>query len=374
MVVRSKRFSMGENVKAFEEEFARYFQTKYSIMVNSGSSANLLAVAALFYKKSNPLKRGDEVIVPAVSWSTTYYPLYQYGLKVKFVDIDIDIDTLNFNLKQLKSAITDKTRMIFAVNLLGNPNDFKEINDFTAERNIYLLEDNCEAMGAKLNNKFTGTYGLMGTYSTFFSHHISTMEGGVITTEDEELYHILLSIRSHGWTRNLPQKNQVTGEKDQSDFKETFKFVLPGYNVRPLEMSAAIGLEQLKKLSLFIDNRRKNALLFNTIFKDSEYFHIQQEIGESSWFGFSFILKPSYKDLRDRFVSYLEENKVECRPIVSGNFVKNDVLRFFEYEIHGNLENASYLDEAGLFVGNHHYDMENEIMLLKKVVYSFFER
>ena len=198
---------------------------------------------------------------------------------------------LNIDLDQLKSAITDKTKVILSVNLLGNPNDFNEINKLIKEKNILLLEDNCESLGAKLNNKFTGTFGLMGTFSSFFSHHISTMEGGLIVTDDEEIYHILLSLRAHGWTRNLPKVNYVTGTKSDNEFEESFKFVLPGYNVRPLEMSGAIGREQIKKLDNFIQIRRKNAEKFISFFANHPFIQIQKEIGESSWFGFSFGLK-----------------------------------------------------------------------------------
>lgn len=144
-VIESGFYTFGKNVRQFEEDFARFTDHKYSVMVNSGSSANLLAIAAMFYKKENPLKRGDEVIVPAVSWATTYYPLYQYGLHLKFVDVDVN--TLNFDLKQLEAAISDKTKMIFAVNLLGNSNDYDEIKRIIGQKDIYLLEDNCESLG-----------------------------------------------------------------------------------------------------------------------------------------------------------------------------------------------------------------------------------
>ena len=228
-------------------------------MVSSGSAANLIATATLFYTKSPMLKRGDEVIVPAVSWSTTYFPLQQYGLKLKFVDIDLD--TLNYDLDALESAITSNTKMIMVVNLLGNPNDFDVINNLIKDKDIFIFEDNCESMGAEYKGKKTGTFGIVGTFSTFFSHHMSTMEGGFVTTDDEELYHILLSMRAHGWTRNLPQQNHISN-KSNDWFKESFNFVLPGYNVRPVEMSGAIGIEQLKKLPLFLKQRRKNAKLF----------------------------------------------------------------------------------------------------------------
>ena len=170
-VIASGMFTMGENVLSFERNFAQYIDSQYCVMVNSGSSANLLMIAALFYTKNPKLKlnRGDEVIVPAVSWSTTYYPLYQYGLKIKFVDIDLN--TLNYDLDQLEKAVTDKTKAIMAVNLLGNPNDFNRIDQIIGGRNIFVIEDNCESMGAKYNGKMAGTFGVMGTFSSFFSPH-----------------------------------------------------------------------------------------------------------------------------------------------------------------------------------------------------------
>ena len=216
-VISSNMFTMGEFVKKYEKEFAKYTQNKYCVMVNSGSSANLLAVASLFYKKENPLKRGAEVIVPAVSWATTYYPLYQYGLKLKFVDVDKY--TLNFDIEELKKAVSSNTRMIFAVNLLGNPNEYDSIQEIIDGKNIYLLEDNCESLGGIYKNQMLGSIGIMGTYSTYFSHHMSTMEGGVVGTDDEELYEILLSIRSHGWTRHLPE-DCIICKKNKNPFEE----------------------------------------------------------------------------------------------------------------------------------------------------------
>jgi CDP-6-deoxy-D-xylo-4-hexulose-3-dehydrase len=363
-VIKTGMYTMGPFVAEYEKEFAKFLGSKYCVMCSSGSTANLLMVAALFYRKENPLKRGDEVIVPAVSWSTTYYPLYQYGLKLKFVDIDIE--TLNFDLKALESAITDKTRMIMTVNLLGNPNDFKKINSLIAGKNIELVEDNCESLGSTFEGRQTGTFGSMGTYSSFFSHHISTMEGGIVTTEDEELYHILLSLRAHGWTRNLPKENKVTGRKSDNAFEESFKFVLPGYNVRPLEMSGAIGLEQIKKLQNFVDVRRENAAVFQEHFDKHPDFYIQKEIGESSWFGFSFVLKPEAKVNRLKLIDHLTSAGVECRPIVAGNFAKNEVVKWFDYEVHKTLANAESIDDFGFFVGNHQVPMAKQILRLKE--------
>ncbi|WP_269900177.1 DegT/DnrJ/EryC1/StrS family aminotransferase [Paenalcaligenes faecalis] len=367
-VLKSGMFSMGKEVAEFERQFSDWVGTRYAVMVNSGSSANLAMIAALMFRKENGIKRGDEVIVPAVSWSTTYYPLQQYGLKVKFVDIDRK--TLNFDLSQLEQAVTDKTRVILAVNLLGNPNDFSQINKIIGEKNILLLEDNCESLGAVFDGKQAGTYGLMGTFSSFFSHHIATMEGGLVVTDDEELYHILLSVRAHGWTRNLPKHNLVCGEKSDDPFEESFRFVLPGYNLRPLEMSGAVGQEQMKKLTGMINERRKNADHFAKLFGNHPWLSIQQEIGASSWFGFSLLLSEDAPISRAALMQKLMTEKIDVRPIVAGNFAKNEVLKWFDYSIYADLRNAEYIDQYGFFVGNHHYSLVDQINYLHEIIGS----
>ena len=364
-VIVKDDFTMGESVAKFEQDFCKFTKSKFAVMVSSGSTANLLATAALFYTKHPKLKRGDEVIVPAVSWSTTYFPLQQYGLRLKFVDIDLE--TLNYDLNSLESSITEKTKMILTVNLLGNPNDFDRINEIIKDKNIFIIEDNCESMGAEYKGKQAGTFGIMGTFSTFFSHHMSTMEGGFVVTNDEELYHILLSMRAHGWTRNLPKENKVCVKSDDW-FEESFRFVLPGYNVRPVEMSGAIGIEQLKKLPIFLEQRRKNAKLFVELFRDHKDFIIQKDIDNSSWFGFSLIIRPKSNLIRRKVIQKLQENKIDCRPIVTGNFTRNEVMKFFDYEISGELKNADYLHENGFFVGNSHICLENEIKYLAKIL------
>jgi len=364
-VIDKDIFTMGDSVKQFEDDFSKFVNRKYSVMVSSGSAANLIATAALFFTKDSKLKRGDEVIVPAVSWSTTYFPLQQYGLKLKFVDIDLE--TLNYDLKALSGAISDKTKLLMVVNLLGNPNDFDAISELIESKNIILLEDNCESMGAEYKGRQTGTFGVMGTFSTFFSHHMATMEGGFVTTDDEELYHILLSIRAHGWTRNLPKQNHVANKGDDW-FEESFRFVLPGYNVRPVEMSGAIGVEQLKKLPHFLKQRRENAAAFVKRFKDHPDFIIQRDVSCSSWFGFSLIIRPSSKLNRRDVIQLLKESNIDCRPIVTGNFTRNDVMKYFDYEMHGELKNADYLHDNGFFVGNSQVDLSKEINFLYETI------
>ena len=369
-VIASGRYSMGAEVAEFERQFASNFGSKYAVMVNSGSSANLIMTAALAFTKNSTLKlsRGDEIIVPAVSWSTTYYPLSQYGLHLKFVDIDLE--TLNYDLSALEDAITNETRGIMVVNLLGNPNDFDAINRIINRRNIVVIEDNCESMGATFNGKQAGTFGVMGTYSCFFSHHISTMEGGMVVTDDEELFHLMLALRAHGWTRNLPKFNHVTGKKSDDPFEESFRFVLPGYNVRPLEMSGALGLEQLAKLPALVEGRRANGKFMQERFSNHPDVMLQKEISASSWFGFSLVIRPGSSLQRADLVKALVTAGFECRPIVGGNFAKNEVMKYLDHSVHSELKNSNYIDQNGLFIGNHHYSIRDAVDVLKACIGS----
>ena len=288
-VIASGRFTVGPNVAAFEQAFADYHKRKYAVMVNSGSSANLLCVAALFYKKQRPLQRGDEVIVPAISWATTYHPLQQYGLRMKIVDVEFD--TLNMDVRQLAAAMGPRTRAIVGVSILGNPAALDVLRRFADEHGLYLIEDNCESMDAELAGRKAGTFGHLSTFSSFFSHHISTMEGGMVTTDDRELYELVKSMRAHGWVRDLPPDSVIFDKRDD-DFYEAYRFILPGYNVRPLEMSGAIGIEQLKKLPAMTAARRTNWELFQRHFSGDNRFIIQRENGKSSAFCFTIVLNP----------------------------------------------------------------------------------
>ena len=191
------------------------------------------------------------------------------------------------------------------------------------------------------------------------------MEGGLVVTDDEEIHHILLSLRSHGWTRHLPKINKVTGTKSENHFDESFKFVLPGYNLRPLELSGAIGKVQISKLPDFIDARRTNAELFVSLFEDHPYLSIQKEVGLSSWFGFSFIVKKNSSITRQLVLNKLDKIGVEYRPIVTGNFARQPVIKYLNCDVSQELTNADYLDRNGLFIGNHHYDISEQLQLLR---------
>ncbi|NGZ28581.1 MAG: DegT/DnrJ/EryC1/StrS family aminotransferase [Magnetococcales bacterium] len=357
-VIAGNRFTMGEKVLAFENAFAAHFGMRHAVMVNSGSSANLVAVAALFYKKDRPLQRGDEVIVPAISWSTTFYPLQQYGLRLRFVDVELD--TLNMDVSRLEEALTPATRMVVGVSILGNPAALDTMRDFCDRHGLYFLEDNCESMGAELNGQRCGTFGDLTTHSLFFSHHIATMEGGVIMTNDDELWQLCLSLRNHGWTRGLPEDSTIF-EKRQDDFFEAYRFILPGYNVRPLELSGAIGLPQLAKLDGMVAARRANGQFFQQLFQGDSRFILQRENGKSSWFSFTVILNPEANLDRRRILTGLKEAGVEFRIITGGNFLQHDVIKYFDYTTVGPVVNAPIAHNNGFFVGNYPRDACREI-------------
>ena len=363
-VAESGMYTMGKKVRKFEEKFAKYFGMKYAVMTNSGSSANLIAIASLFYKKDNPLKRGEEVIVPCISWATTFHPLQQYGLKLRFVDIDLH--TLNYDIGELKKAVTKNTKMIVAVSILGNPCRFDEITNLCEDNNIMLFEDNCESMGAKFNGKYTGTFGIVNTFSTFFSHHISTMEGGVVLTGDKEIYNLLKSLRNHGWTRDQDKDSPIF-ERRTDDFLEAYRFILPGYNVRPGEIHGAIGIRQMEKLDSFLKIRRENARHFVSLFKNDERFIIQREIGESSWFCFTMIMNPRLNIDRGRVLRKLKDAGIEYRIITGGNILRHDVIKYYDYTVTKSA-NADIAHYNGFFIGNHPYDVRDKIEYLYKIL------
>ena len=368
-VVKSGYLTMGKNVNIFEKQFAKYLGRKYAVMVNSGSSANLLSLASLFYKKKKPLKLNDEVIVPAIAWSTTYSPLQQHGLKIKIVDISLK--DLNADIDKILSAITKKTKMIVAVSILGFPAELKKMRDICKKKNIYLFEDNCESLGAKIGKEKTGTFGILSSHSFFFSHHISTIEGGMATTNDHELYCLMKSIRAHGWSRDLPKSNNLNFGKKKGLY-EQYNFILPGYNLRSTEISAAIGIEQLKKLKNMIYIRNKNLKLFQNLFRNDKRFIIQKTNYTTSSFYFPMIFKNKVSQkFKLRFFDLLKKNNINFRLITGGCFTEHPYKKYFNYEIYKNVNNAKKAHNDGFFVGNASRDLTKEInkffMVIKNI-------
>ena len=361
-VIKTGRYTMGSHVKKFEKEFCDYFKCNDAVMVNSGSTANLLILATLKLK----YKLGGDIIVPAVSWSTTYYPLQQYGFKLNFVDIDME--TLNLDVSKVESAITKNTCAIFAVNLLGNSCEYKKLKVLAEKYNLILIEDNCESLGAVSDtDTYTGTIGLMGSFSFFFSHHLQTMEGGMIACQHKDDADFIRSLRAHGWCRDLPEDNKIY-KKTGDNFKDSFTFVTPGYSVRPLEMSGAIGSVQLKKWPMMREQRVKNAEYFIDKFKDLKDVQIQKEIGNSSWFGFSMVFKGQLSNKRDIIVEKFKQNEIECRPIVAGNFMKNPVINYLDFIDNKDYVISNYIHDNGLFIGNDVRDLQENLDMVYNII------
>ncbi len=370
-VIKSSNFTMGARVEEFEEASSRTFKSTHSTMVNSGSSANLVAMTALsidrgFYSLDNQ----KEILVPAVSWSTTYYPINQANFKIKFVDIDPQ--TLNIDLQKARRSITSETVGIVGVNLLGNPAGLPGLRQLCDEYGLFLMEDNCESMGASIEGRYAGTWGDIGTFSTFFSHHISTMEGGFALTQDFELDQAMKSIRAHGWTRSMSRDSKYFSSPGDA-WAEKFHFVMPGYNLRPLEMEAAVGIPQLRKLEKFLDARRENARRFAEVVSEFDFLRMQKVEGDSSWFGFALTLRGSATGRRGDLIRILDSFQIESRPVVTGNFVRNPVVGYLRTANSGyeDFPAADDVHDNGLYLGNHHYDLSSEFEILARALHRF---
>jgi CDP-6-deoxy-D-xylo-4-hexulose-3-dehydrase len=271
------------------------------------------------------------------------------------------------DVKQLERALGPRTRALMAVSILGNPCALDVMRAFCDRHGLYFIEDNCESMDAEIDGKKAGTFGHLNTFSTFFSHHISTMEGGLVLTDDLELAHLSRCMRAHGWTRDLPTESPLY-ERTNRDFYEAYRFILPGYNVRPLELSGAIGVEQLKKLPAMTVQRRKNMALFNRLFAGDPRFIIQREHGKSSSFSFTIILNPARNLDRDRVFRALKDADIGYRIITGGCFLRHDVIKHYDYEIVGKMEHAYTAHDHGFFVGNHPFDLTPQITKLREVL------
>lgn len=365
--------TMGKKVRAFEQQYASYVRSKYAVMSNSGSSANLLSVAAL----ANPFTRdylrpGDEVIVPALSWSTTIWPVIQHNLIP--VIVDCDINTFNFDLNKLEAAIGPKTRAIKLVHVYGNPCDMDAIMAIAKKHNLFVIEDCCEAMGAKYKQQPVGSFGHIGNYSFFFSHHISTMEGGISVTNDFDLTETMRILRAHGWSREADEHLKYV--QKYPDIDPRFIFINLGYNLRPTEVNAAIGQLQLPKLDGLIDNRRQTADYFlKTLNQYGDYFHFQQETPDSKhvWFGFPVILKPNAPfDVKD-ITGYLQKNRIETRPIIAGNMARHPAFKLFPHRIAGDLSSADTIMKRGFAFACHHAVDQNAREYVTATIDDFFD-
>jgi CDP-6-deoxy-D-xylo-4-hexulose-3-dehydrase len=347
--------TMGKKVRKFEEEYASKMGHKYAVMNNSGSSANLLAISALANPHTtNRLSPGDEVIVPALSWSTTLWPLIQNNLFP--VIVDCDPNTWNFDLEKLEAAITPKTKAIMLVHVYGNPCDMDAIMALASKYKLQIIEDSCESMGAFYKDKAVGSFGRVGTFSFYFSHHITTLEGGICVTDDFELTETMRVLRAHGWSREADEHQKYVEKYPEIDPR--FIFINIGYNLRPTECHAAMGSIQLPKLDGIVAKRRENAKeLYKALSKYSSIFTFQQETknAKSSWFGFGMIIRPDAPFNVAEITSFLHGKNIETRPIIAGNIAKHPALADYQHRLAGTTENSDNIMVNGFAIGCHHY-------------------
>jgi CDP-6-deoxy-D-xylo-4-hexulose-3-dehydrase len=339
--------TMFDKTKKFEKKFSIFNKSKYSVMVNSGSSADLLISFTLVDKLLKILKKGDEIIIPVLTWPTHIWSAIMAGLKVKL--IDINPDNLNIDIDILKKKITKKTKAIFLVHALGNPCPMKEILNVARKNKLLILEDCCEALGAKYNKINVGNFGLAASFSFFFAHHINTMEGGLITTNSSKIMRNLKVIRAHGWRRSIVKNLKNSG----NNFYKKFEFLNWGFNVRPTELQAGFGIEQLKKINRFNKNRKVFFKRFYNAFKNNRYFYFPkvEKESEPSWFAIPIILKKDCPFKRNALIKYLDRHGVETRPIIVGNLANHPVSKLFP-ELNMNIfHGANYIHNNGFYIG-----------------------
>lgn len=368
----SGNVTMGKKVLRFEDDLKKYFSISNAVSNNSGSSANLLAISGLCnHLTKNRLNPGDEVIVPSLSWSTTIWPLIQNNLVPVFVDIDLQ--TLNIDPVEIEKAITKKTKAIMIVPVYGNACEMDQILKICRKYKLQLIEDTCESLGAKYKDRYLGTFGRVSTYSFYFSHHITTLEGGVTLTNDNNLAEVMRMLRAHGWLREVKKPNKYLSKKNIVD--KRFLFPNIGYNLRLTEIQGAMGSVQLKKLNRFVNSRRVNAnLLKNGLSKYDNFFHFQKETKNSkhSYFGFPIILKNN-KFKVDNIRAYLEKHNIETRPIICGNMTKQPALKHYKYKKIGSLKNSTKVMHDGFAIACHQSLNKNSINYILKTFDDYFK-
>ena len=345
-VLLSRKITMSKITKKFESQFGKFIGSKYCLMVNSGSSANLLAFFTLINpQKKNRLKTGDECLITAICWSTSLWPIIQSGLKPKF--IDVDLNTFSPSLEIIKKNISKKTKVVILINILGNCSEMDRIRSFLNKKNIYLIEDTCEALGSKYKNKYLGTFGDFGTFSFYYSHQITSGEGGMIICKNENDYKILHSLRAHGWDRGLNNTKNTT-----------FNFINSGFNFRPLDITAAIASSQLKRLNQFKKIRTENRNQIIKILKNSKKWNNQYTFFEAnknlepSWFGIPLLLNNKYVHKKNKLLNYLKKKKIETRPILSGNFINQPSIKLYNIKYDSRyLRNSQAIENRGFFIG-----------------------
>jgi len=371
----STHVTMGQKVEQFEKMFAKYVGVKHAIMVNSGSSANLIAFSIL----TNPvldrrIMPGDEVIVPAVTWSTSVFPIAQVGAKP--VLVDVTLNDYNIDVDALEGALSERTRAIMPVHLLGNPCQMDKIMEIASRNNLYVIEDACEAHGAEYQGGKVGSFGDMGTFSFFFSHHISTIEGGMIITNNDQFAELAKTLRAHGWIRELEDRKGIAKQYPAID--ERFLFINLGYNLRPTEIQGAFGIHQINKLEAFIKIRRENAQYWSDrLAKYANVFYLPAREEPSGsrrvWFGYPVTVHPEAPFTRKELMEFLEAKGIATRPITAGNLEEQPALQLIDHRVCGKLPIARMIMRQSFFWGNHPHIGQKERTYVADCVEEFLK-
>ena len=370
-VLKSGNITMGSKTKTFENLFKKKLKTNYALMVNSGSSANLLATfASCNPLRANRFKQGDHALIQSLCWPTSLWPLVQTGLKINF--IDVDPLTLNVVAEDLIKKVTNKTKLILIINVLGLSPDIKKIRNFCKKKKIILIEDNCESLGAKYKNKYLGSFGDFGTFSFFYSHQITSGEGGMIVCKNKKDYEILKALRSHGWSRD----ENVTKKYPKLDPR--YVFINSGFNLRPTDIQAAIGISQFKKLDKFkrirSDNRNKiiKSLQKSSKWKNQfQFIKVPKDISPS-YMVFPILLNSNYKNKKEKFINYIESKGLETRPVISGSFINQPSSKLFNLnKSKDKFQGAEEVQKLGFVIGLHTEKInKDKISFLKKTLLS----
>lgn len=369
----------GRYAKKLEKQLANFIGVKHALLVNSGSSANLLAVSALRSPllKEKCLKQGDEVITTACGFPTTLNPILQNQLKP--VILDVELGTYNIDTTKLKQAITKKTKAIFVAHTLGNPFNLDEVLKIAKKYELFVIEDNCDALGSKYKGQFTGTYGHIATLSFYPAHHITMGEGGAVLTSDQVLRRALLSLRD--WGRDCwcePGKDDTCSNRFSQQFGQLpkgydHKYVYShiGYNLKVTDMQAAIGVAQLKKLNGFIKKRKDNfAFLYRKLKKFDNQLLLPEatKYSDPSWFGFPIIVRPEAKFTRDDIVKFLENNKIATRMLFGGNLIKQPAYSGVKMKVVGDLKNTNLVMNNLFWIGVYPgIGFQQRIFMIKKI-------
>ena len=357
-ILNSDRFTNGPKVKEFEEAWSKWLGVKYSVMVGNGASANYITTSIVRELKG----QHGEIIVPPIGWVSDISSVINTGFQPTFVDVDLK--TMSISYETIKEAINENTKAIVLVHALGFNGISDKIIELAKEHNLLLIEDCCEAHGAKYKNQRVGTLGDMSCFSFYFGHHMTTIEGGMVCTNDEEIYQLARMFRSHGMTREASKKTHEKYAKP--DVNPLFTFAVPGYNMRSSEINAVLGLTQLPRLDYAIEKRQNNLKIWLENLDSNLYFTDFDCQGNSN-FALPLIWRdPSWGN--NKIVKVLEEERVEYRlgTAGGGNQARQPYLEKFKYEIIGNLDSSNYIHDNGLYVGNHTDLTDNQIKNLCK--------